>query len=306
MEEIIIKNQPILSKVLNKINNTKYSSQAYILYGNSKEKLKEYALLFSKILVCPHNYQKNCEKCNICMRIDNNNFEELKIIEPINYMIKKDEILKLRNLFSTQSIEGRNQVYIITDVETLNISAANSILKFLEEPDSNSVAIFTTTNLDGVIKTILSRCQTIKINNLKNKYGIEFIKELTFFDEDTIYKIIDFTKLIEKDITKAIADIKHEFIDLFDDKQKLISAINVMLLYYKDMLNYKISQKCVYFESNDVKTLANKQKTNIISKKISFILENISKLEYNVNVLLFMENLIIGIGEIKDDKSNRS
>ena len=38
-----------------------------------------------------------------------------------------------------------------------------------------------------------------------------------------------------------------------------------------------------------------------ISKKISFILENITKLEYNVNILLFMDNLLIGIGEILDD-----
>ena len=43
------------------------------------------------------------------------------------------------------------------------------------------------------------------------------------------------------------------------------------------------------------------QNNDTISKKISFILENITKLEYNVNILLFMDNLLIGIGEILDD-----
>lgn len=306
MEGIVLKNQPILSKVLNKIRNTENNVQAYILYGDSKEKLKEYATLFSKTLICPHKYEENCEKCNICLRIDNNSFGELKIIEPVNRIIKKEEILTLRNTYNTESVEGKNGVYIIHDVETLNTAAANAILKFLEEPDGNSVAIFTTTNLDSVIKTIVSRCQIIKVNNFKTRFGIDFIKEISAFDEETIYKIVDFTKLIEKDFSMAISTAKNDFIDLFDNKEKMSSALNVMLLYYKDMLNYKIKEKCLYFEVNDIKSLANNQKENIISKKISFILGNIAKLEYNVNMLLFIDNLIIGIGEIEHDKSNRS
>ena len=79
----------------------------------------------------------------------------------------------------------------------------------------------------------------------------------------------------------------------------------LMLFYYKDMLNYKIKNKCIYYEANDIKSLANIQNDNLISKKISFILENIAKLEYNVNILLFIDNFIIGIGEMKDGKSNR-
>ena len=94
--------------------------------------------------------------------------------------------------------------------------------------------------------------------------------------------------------------------DYFNTKELLIDAFNVILLYYKDMLNYKIKNKCIYYEINDIKSIANTQTDNLISKKISFILENIAKLEYNVNILLFIDNFIIGIGEIKDGKSNRN
>ena len=182
MNEIFIKNQPVLSKILNKIKNTDNNVQAYILSGDSKEKLRDYAIMFSKILICPNKYEENCEKCNICMRIDNNSFGELKIINPVNKVKKKETILELRNSFNTESIEGRNGVYIINDVETLNVAAANAILKFLEEPDGNFVAIFTTTNIDSVIKTISSRCQIIKINNYKTKYGLEFVIEIRRLD----------------------------------------------------------------------------------------------------------------------------
>lgn len=306
MSDIIVKNQPVLNKVLNNINNGKKNVQAYILYGDSKEVLKEYALTLSKVLICPHKYNNNCNNCNICRRIDSNTYGELKVINPVNNMIKKESVIEIKDNYNTESIEGKNLVYIINDVETLNASAANSILKFLEEPDGNLVAIFTTTNLDLVIKTIVSRCQVIKINNYKRKKGLDFIKELTGFDEETIYSIVDFTKKIEKDKTSAIVNVKNDFINVFDTKEALAKALNVMLLYYKDMLNYKIRNKCFYFDINDVKLGMNNKSEDVISKKISFILENISKLEYNVNVLLFMNNLIIGIGEMSDDKGNRN
>lgn len=301
MSDIIINNQPVLSKILNKIQKSNTNVQAYMLYGDSKEILRNYAIMFSKVLICPHEYCDNCNKCNICRRIDNNIYGELKIVNPVNKMIKKEAVLEVKETFNTESIEGKNGVYIINDVELLNTSAANAILKFLEEPDGNSVAIFTTTNLDAVIKTISSRCQTIKINNYKVKRGIEFVMEVSGFDEETIYKIVDFTKKIEKDKAGAISNVKNEFINNFDNKDALMNALNVMLLYYKDMLNYLIKNKCFYFDVNDVKLALNNQDKDLISRKISFILENISKLEYNVNVLLFMDNLIIRIGEMNDD-----
>lgn len=305
MDEIQIKNQPILNKILNNINNKGNNVQAYILSGNDKENLINYAILFSKVLICPHKYKKGCSECNICNRIDKENYTELKIINPVNKIIKKEAILELKNEFKTKSIEGKNEVYIINDAETLNGAASNTILKFLEEPDSNIVAIFTTTNLDSVIKTIVSRCQVIKINNFQKKSGIDFIKNLTNFDEETIYKVIDFVKIIEKSSEDAIIDAKNLFFNYFNTKELLINAFNVILLYYKDMLNYKIKNKCIYYEANDIKSLANIQNDNLISKKISFILENIAKLEYNVNILLFIDNFIIGIGEMNDGKSNR-
>ena len=144
-------------------------------------------------------------------------------------------------------------------------------------------------------------CQLIKTNNVRTKYGIDFVKELTNLEEDQIYDIIDFTKSLERNYNKAFSCVKTNIVDVYNNKELLSSALKVMLLYYKDMLNYNIKEKCLYFEVNDVKNVIKTQNNDTISKKISFILENITKLEYNVNILLFMDNLLIGIGEILDD-----
>lgn len=306
MAELLIKNDPRLTNIYNNLIKSKKNSQSYMLVGNSKSKLNEYAVLLSKILVCPHTFEEKCTKCNICKRIDSNNYPELKIISPENKVIKKEKITDLTRKFQSQSIEGRNLVYIINDAECLNIAASNSILKFLEEPDSNVVAIFTTTNFDGVIKTITSRCQIIKVNNTKINEGINFVIETSGLDEENVYKVVDFTKKIENNYPLAVAQVKEDFLNIFNNKDMLDKALKVMLLFYKDILNYKINEKTQFFEKNEIKLVANKQTKDIISKKISFILENMDKIEYNVNMLLFMNYLLIGIGDIKDDESSRN
>lgn len=306
MYDVVVEKQPVLSRILSKINNSSVNVQAYLLVGEDHEELERCALTFAKVLICPDKYSERCLKCNICSRIKSGNFAELKIIEPINGIIKKEEIINLRSFFQTKSIEGKNQIYIMKDVEFLNSSAANALLKFLEEPESNTVAIFTTTNLNSVINTIVSRCQIIKLNNNNIKKGLDFIKNMSGLDEDLINSTLDFLFTIESSNAKAFTMLK-EFLNLFNTKELLKGALTVMLLSYKDALNYKIFKNMQYFNNETgIKNLCTYQNIDVLIKKISFILENVKKLEYNVNVTLFVSNIIIGIGEITDGQSNRS
>ena len=307
MKQIVVEKQLILSKILTKINNSSSCSQAYVLYAEDEEKLREYSILFSKVLICPNKYQENCKNCNICKRISNNLYAELKFIEPVNGIIKKEEIIKLKEIFQTDSIEGKRQVYIIKNVEKLNPSSANSLLKFLEEPESNTIAIFTTTNIDSVMETILSRCQIIKLNNIDTAKGLEYVKQVSFLDEEQITLVLDYFFDIENNINKAKYLSKEKIIDVFKNRQSIKNVLNVILLIYKDILNYKLFNSLEYFQKElGLKNIAENQEIGLLSKKISFVLKNISKLEYNVNISLFIMNFLIGLGEIQDGKSSRN
>lgn len=88
MNDIVVENQPILSKILTNINKTSLSVQAYLLVCDNNDELNLQSLLFAKVwhvlIFC-----FNCEKCNICSRINSNIYPELEIIKPINGTIKK-------------------------------------------------------------------------------------------------------------------------------------------------------------------------------------------------------------------------
>lgn len=306
MNEVTIEKQPVLSKILNKINRSSVNTQAYLLVGRSKEKLNSYVLTLSKVLICPNKYEENCKNCNICRRIDEGVFGELKIIAPVNKVIKKDAVISLRDAFQTRSIEGKNLVYIINDVDALNSSAANSLLKFLEEPSGNTVAIFTTTNYNMVMDTIVSRCQVIKVNNELDTNKEYLIKQITGLEQENIDKVISMLLDVELKPTMAMAKMKEDFLSVFSDREQLQRAVLTIILIYKDILNYKVCGNLEYFNKESLKNIIDNQKIDVLTKKITFVLENMNKLDYNVNTLLFMDNLLIGIGEIQNGKSSRS
>lgn len=297
----------IFYKILNKIILGVHNAQAYILVGNDVEYLKDKALLLAKAFICPFKYEIKCTKCNICKRIEDMNFSELKIINPINRTIKKELILDIKNSFQTNSIEGKNQVYIINEVELLNQSAANSILKFLEEPDSNTIAIFTTTNIDSVINTISSRCQIIRLKGEKKQKNNELIFEYCNLNNENFETAFNFFIDVEKNKNKSVINIKDKFLNHFNTKEGVNSVLKLFILIYKDILNYKLVGNFENFDNNfEIKNIADSQSNTKIIKKILYVLENIKKIEYNVNIMLFINNLLIGIGEISDDKCSRN
>lgn len=302
MNIIEIENQPILSKILSNISTTNNISNAYMLYGNNREELKKYSIELAKILICTNKFDINCNKCNICSRISNNLYNELIIIDKNDEIIKKDDVIVIRDKFSTEPIEGRYNVYIINNVENMNDSSANAILKFLEEPDGRVIAIFNTTNLNKVIKTIESRCQIIKLNNLKLFNKKEEIEKFTNFSYEEIQMFFDFFCDIEKNYSLALSCIKEKVIKKYNKKSQLKSIIMTGIIFYKDILNYKIMNKFEYLEKN-IETIKHigEQSVEKLNKKISFLLKKIEELEYNLNAILFITNLLVGLGEINND-----
>ncbi len=71
-----------------------------------------------------------------------------------------DDIRELREAVQTLPFESPYKVYIIDEAHMLTGPAANAFLKTLEEPPAHVVFILATTELDKIIDTIISRCQS--------------------------------------------------------------------------------------------------------------------------------------------------
>lgn len=158
--------QPQLFKEFNQILKSNRMNHAYLFSGDFAS--FDFALYLAKSRFCK-NLQDGlpCGECRECQLIAENEFSDVKIVKPSGQVIKTDMIRELMRNFSRSGFEGKSQVFIIQDCEKMHVNAANSLLKFIEEPQSSSYMILLTSDENKVLPTIKSRTQIFRFP--KNK-----------------------------------------------------------------------------------------------------------------------------------------
>ncbi|MDA8354184.1 MAG: DNA polymerase III subunit delta' [Firmicutes bacterium] len=131
--------------------------------GTGKEKT---AIEWAKALNCEQPGDDACDRCRSCRQISHGNHPDVIFPERDGQTIGIGQIRELQRRFSYSPPAGTTRVLILRHAETLTLQAANSLLKFLEEPASLWVAILLTENVHNLPPTVLSRCQLIRFQPL--------------------------------------------------------------------------------------------------------------------------------------------
>lgn len=110
-----------------------------------------------------------CEKCRNCKLIEQGEFPDVTLIKPVNQVIKTERIRELVGQFSQAGIESQQQVFIIEQAEKMHPNAANSLLKVIEEPQSEVYIFFLTSDEEKMLPTIRSRTQIFNFKKQEEK-----------------------------------------------------------------------------------------------------------------------------------------
>ena len=307
------KDQPIASKTLVQAILNNKISHAYLFETNEYYDSKNFIISFVKDIIC-NNSDDNL-KDNICKQIDNNECIELKIINSSGLQIKKEEMLNLQEEFKSKPIEGKKKVYIINTAEKLNSSSANTILKFLEEPEEDIIAILVTSNRYQIIDTILSRCQLIALINTKEMISsttFDKINNLVYNNSDLLEEnqkkeqiehAIDFISFYEEKKEETILFSNNEFMQHFITRDAVVNAFEIMKLFYLDSLKFITNTKIEIFDDYQEQIEIVSRKNTVLSLiiKIKKIIKYIEKIKYNVNINLLIDRFIIELGDELDD-----
>jgi DNA polymerase-3 subunit delta' len=73
------------------------------------------------------------------------------------------QVRQIVRLASSRPFEGARRVFLL-QADTLNVQAANALLKTLEEPEGETVFLLVANSREGVMPTILSRAQAVRFN----------------------------------------------------------------------------------------------------------------------------------------------
>ena len=309
MLEKYLDSQEIVTKLLlNSLNNNRLS-QAYLFVCDDIDYIFYYSKDFVKEIIKKSNLSQ--EKLdNIFNRIDKNEYNELKIIESQGQFIKKEQLIELQNSVQNKPVEANKIVYIIKNAEKLNSSSANCILKFLEEPSDDIIALLLTNNLNMVLPTIKSRCQILNFKNeisilndedrLKRNLFIESLEKDDEEIENIINKCIFFIENLESKKLSTVIYIKELLWDNFKTNEDINILFGFMTYLYIDSI-YKIMNKDIKYMNkyiNLIDLIIEKNEINDIITKIN-IIENLKLcLKSNVNSKLIFDKIIIEFSEV--------
>jgi len=94
-------------------------------------------------------------------------------------VVSVDEIRRVSRFLSMTSHDGGYRVVIVDPADDMNTNAANALLKNLEEPPSRTVFILVSHSPGGLLPTIRSRCQMVRLLPLEKA---DLISALSQFD----------------------------------------------------------------------------------------------------------------------------
>ena len=146
-------------------------TQAYLFVGPAGSNKTQAAYALAQALMCPKGPTGPrggaCGDCDRCGRILRRKHPDVRYFAPegsAGYLV--DQVRDLVADTALAPIQGTRKIYILDRVDQLGVSAANSFLKTLEEPEDDVVFILLARTRDAVLPTILSRCQVVPFRHI--------------------------------------------------------------------------------------------------------------------------------------------
>lgn len=311
--------QPFVYNTFSNALKSNKISQAYLIKGSDGAPVFECAKYLAKSLICEES-DFACDDCFDCIRFDEGNYSDLKIIDGGSQSIKVTDIEDLQLFLSSSSMEKKGyKIYIINELENANKESINALLKTLEEPYSNTYAFITTKNESKILQTILSRCQILNLlpinkeavlNEVINK-GVEKldaeilsslytnVNSILELVEDDSYKkcktaLVEVLDALSGNKEKALYVVEKNIVPKIKTKEEARLFFDLLALAFKDILHIQLKQNIVIseYKENFVKI---SKKLKDVQKYYLEIMLTRGRIELNVSIALLIEHVFIYI-----------
>ncbi|MBD1371735.1 DNA polymerase III subunit delta' [Hazenella sp. IB182357] len=262
-----IKSQPHVIEQFQKALAWKKIAHAYCFYGPKGSEKKRMAIELAKAINCEVQEGDACDHCTSCRQIEHGNHPDIVTIKPEGTYIKIDQLRELQRQFRFAASVGVTRVVVIEMADQMRPEAANSLLKFLEEPTSPMLAILITSHIQAMLPTILSRCQKVRFMDIPPElkkeqlitHGISDtvasiwahlsipVDELTQFNIDdfkeTSLHVKQWGKLVISNQPEALLSIESDWMQVDKDKVHVSYVLELLLIWMRDLVQIKLNRE---------------------------------------------------------------
>ncbi|WP_040953014.1 DNA polymerase III subunit delta' [Gorillibacterium massiliense] len=317
-----ISGQHLAKRILQNHLRSKTLSHAYIFSGPKGSGRKQTAMTLVQAIYCQERTDDACGECVECRRVAHGNHPDVRWIEPDGASVKIEQVRELQKDLSYRASASQKKIYIIDEAEKMTVQAANSLLKFLEEPGSDIMAVLLTENGQALLPTIRSRAQWISFVPAPPKTmadtllqegipaplalpavhlvaGIAAARELSqaewFAEARSVMLQLARESLSRKTVAAITAQQKLLKGTL---AEHLGTVLDLWILWFKDMVQIQFGRNddVVYIDQLDwmSKTALTKEPGFWVAG-MEQVMEVQKRIRFNANPQLSLENLIFGI-----------
>ena len=296
---------------------------AYLFQGEEGVGKEALARTFAAGLQCQsESADKPCKECVSCRQMESGNQPDVIWVTREKASLGVDEIREqLCNTMDIKPFSSPYKIYLVPEAEKMTEAAQNALLKTIEEPPEYGIVILMTSNISALLPTIQSRCLTMEFRPLSTAVVESYVKEhcqvpdyqarasAAFAQgnlgkamryaksEDFIERkehIISLLRYVEQmDLSEMLAVIK----DLGTRKDEVRDYIDLMVLWYRDVLLFKATKDINQLLFQDEASYISREASHRSYEKIEEILQAFEKakvrLRANVNFDITMELMLL-------------
>lgn len=296
---------------------------AYLFQGEDGVGKEALARTFAAGLQCQsESADKPCKECVSCRQMESGNQPDVIWVTREKASLGVDEIREqLCNTMDIKPFSSPYKIYLVPEAEKMTEAAQNALLKTIEEPPEYGIVILMTSNISALLPTIQSRCLTMEFRPLSTAVVESYVKEhcqvpdyqaraSAAFAQGNLGKAMRYAKsedFIERkdhiisllrhveqmDLSEMLAVIK----DLGTRKDEVRDYIDLMVLWYRDVLLFKATKDINQLLFQDEASYISREASHRSYEKIEEILQAFEKakvrLRANVNFDITMELMLL-------------
>jgi DNA polymerase-3 subunit delta' len=299
---------------------------AYLFTGPKGIGRRTLAIRLAQALNCPRSPSPGtpCFECRTCSHIEQMQHPDLSIVqsEHEGRILKVDQIRSLQHDLSLSPYEANFRVAVILRFEEASTSAANALLKTLEEPPSQVVIILTAESSERLLPTIASRCEVLRLRPLavdEVSLDLSSIWKLPAKEANLLAHIsggrpgyalrlqnepelLDNRNKWINDLQRMISATRVDRFNyaamLAKDKDMLTEVLQVWLSFWRDVLIISIDASLHLTnldQEEEIFFLAKKINVNQTRQFVSRLEQTFVHLSHNVNTRLVTEALLLDL-----------
>jgi len=167
-----------------------------------------------------------CKKCKSCLLQMSKTYPDHLLIETNGKSIGVDQVRQASRFSEKTAQIGYCKTTLITAAHDMTVSAANALLKTLEEPNANNYIVLLTSELETLLPTIISRCFVLGI---RPPVGEKLLAELKQSGTDPFVNLSHLKELSDPAVNEQYQNFENSFFSFLQNEQIKRSELLALL-----------------------------------------------------------------------------